>query len=260
MPFLEANGARFHYLWDGPESAPVLVFSNSLGTNLAMWDPQIPALASRFRILRYDTRGHGQSESTPGPYSITQLGRDVVAFLDLLGIDRAHFCGLSMGGATGLWLGIYAADRIHRLILSSTAAKFGTPEIWKTRIDTVRSSGMAPVANTQAGRWFTPEFIAHAPEKVEWTRQMILHSPPEGYIANCAAVRDTDFRETASRIRNATLIIVGAADPVTPPSEARFLEQRIPGSRCTEIHGSHLCNVESPDAFTSALSNFLIAA
>ena len=260
MPFLEANGARFHYRWDGPESAPVLVFSNSLGTNLAMWDPQIPALASRFRILRYDTRGHGQSESTPGPYTITQLGRDVVAFLDLLGIDRAHFCGLSMGGATGLWLGIYAADRIHRLILASTAAKFGTPETWKARIDTVRASGMAPVADTQAGRWFTPGFTARAPEKVESTRQMILHTPPEGYIANCAAVRDVDFRETFSRIRASTLIIVGDCDPVTPPAEARFLNQRIPGSEYAEIPGSHLCNVESPGAFTSALLKFLAAS
>jgi 3-oxoadipate enol-lactonase len=260
MPFLEANGARFHYRWDGPESAPVLVFSNSLGTNLAMWDPQVPALAASFRILRYDTRGHGQSEATPGPYAITQLGRDVVGLLDALAIDQAHFCGLSMGGAIGMWLGIYAADRIRRLVLASTAAKFGTPDAWKTRIETVRASGMAPVANTQAGRWFTPEFTARDPEKVEWTRQMILQTPPEGYIANCAAVRDVDFRETVSRIRATALIIVGAKDPVTPPSEARFLNHRVPGSFYAEIPGSHLCNVESPDAFMTSVADFLAGA
>jgi 3-oxoadipate enol-lactonase len=260
MPVLEANGARFQYRWDGLESAPVLVFSNSLGTSLAMWDPQIPALASRFRILRYDTRGHGQSEATPGPYTITQLGRDVVGLLDALSIDRAHFCGLSMGGAIGMWLGIYAGDRIQRLVLASTATKFGTPDRWKTRIETVRASGMAPVANTQAGRWFTPEFTAGDPERVEWMRQMILQTPPEGYIANCAAVRDVDFRETVSRIRAATLIIVGAKDPVTPPSEALFLNQRIAGSLYAEIPGSHLCSVESPDTFTASVADFLAGA
>jgi 3-oxoadipate enol-lactonase len=260
MPFLEANGARFHYRWDGAEGAPVLVFSNSLGTNLAMWDPQIPSLAVRFRILRYDTRGHGQSEATPGPYTITQLGRDVVALLDLFGIDRADFCGLSMGGATGMWLGVYAADRINRLVLASTGAKIGTNDTWNTRIETIRKSGMAPVADMQAGRWFTPEFTARAPEKVEEMRQMILHSPPEGYIANCGALRDMDQRETISRIRAATLIIVGAKDPVTPPAEARFLEQRIPGSLYAEIPGSHLCNVESPDAFTTTVADFLAGA
>lgn len=260
MPFHEANGARIHYQWDGPEGAPVLVFSNSVGTTLAMWDPQIPALASRFRILRYDTRGHGQSEVTPGPYTITQLGRDVVALLDSLSIERAHFCGLSMGGATGMWLGVYAADRIHRLILASTGAKIGTNETWNTRIETVRKSGMAPVADMQAGRWFTPEFTARSPEKVEAMRQMLLHSPPEGYIANCGALRDMDQRESISRIRAATLIIVGAKDPVTPPPEARFLEQRIPGSLYAEIPGSHLCNVESPDAFTKSVTDFLAGA
>ena len=175
MPFAESNGARLNYRFDGSADAPVLVFSNSLGTNLSMWDPQIPVLAGKFRVLRYDTRGHGQSSVTAGPYSITQLGRDVVGLLDGLGIERAHFCGLSMGGAIGMWLGICAPERINRLVLCNTAAKIGAAEMWNTRIDTVRTNGLSAVAETQAQRWFTPAFIAKAPDVIASTRQMIRH-------------------------------------------------------------------------------------
>jgi len=135
MPIIESDGASIHYQFDGSEGGRVVVLSNSLGTNLSMWDAQVPALAARFRVLRYDTRGHGQSSVTPGPYGIMQLGRDVVRLLDELEIERAHFCGLSMGGMTGMWLGVYAAPRIERLVLCNTAAKIGTPDIWNARIE-----------------------------------------------------------------------------------------------------------------------------
>jgi 3-oxoadipate enol-lactonase len=257
LPFVEINGARIRCQFDGPAAAPVLVFSNSLGTNLSMWDPQIPALVARFRVLRYDTRGHGQSSITPGPYSITQLGRDVVGLLDAFEIERAHFCGLSMGGAIGMWLGVFAADRIHRLVLCNTAAKIGTAETWNARIETVRQSGMTPVADTQAQRWFSPSFIASSPDKVERTRQLILATPAEGYIANCAAIRDMDQRETIARIAAPALVIAGAKDPVTTPADARFLVERIPGARYAELDAAHLSNIEAAGRFTEVLLQFL---
>jgi 3-oxoadipate enol-lactonase len=257
MPFAESNGARLNYRFDGPADAPVLALSNSLGTNLSMWDPQIPALAQRFRVLRYDTRGHGQSSVTPGPYSITQLGRDVVGLLDAVGIDRPHFCGLSMGGVTGMWLGIYAPERINRLVLCNTAAKIGSPEMWNTRIDTVRTNGLNAVAETQAQRWFTPAFIAKAPDVIAATRQMIASTSAEGYAANCGAIRDMDQRETISRIRARTLVIGGLQDPVISGADSRYLVDTIPGAKLVELDASHLSNVEAADEFTKALLNFL---
>ena len=257
MPFAESNGARFNYHFDGPADAPLLVLSNSLGTNLSMWDPQIPALAAQFRVLRYDTRGHGQSSVTAGPYSITQLGRDVVGLLDGLGIERAHFCGLSMGGVTGMWLGVYAADRINRLVLCNTAAKIGSRDTWNPRIEMVRTKGMAAVAETQAERWFTPAFIAKAPDVIAATRQMIAGTSPEGYAANCGAIRDMDQRDTISCIRARTLVVAGVHDPVIPGADVRYLVDIIPGAKLVELDASHLSNVEAPVEFTKALVNFL---
>jgi len=257
MPMIESEGARIHYRFDGNEDGPVVIFSNSLGTNLSMWDAQLPALAARFRVLRYDTRGHGESSVTPGPYSIMQLGRDVVRLLDELEIERAHFCGLSMGGMTGMWLGVYAATRIERLVLCNTAAKIGTPEIWNARIEAVRQGGMAAIADAVIQRWFTPAFIARAPDAIERTRQVILSTPPEGYIANCAAIRDMDQRETISRISTSTLVITGARDPVATPSDARYIIERVAGAHYAELDAAHLSNIEAADRFTQVLLQFL---
>ena len=257
MPFAETNGARLNYRFDGPADAPVLVLSNSLGTNLSMWDPQIPALAARFRVLRYDTRGHGESAVTAGPYSITQLGRDVVGLLDGLGIERAHFCGLSMGGVIGMWLGVYAAERINRLVLCNTAAKIGTTEGWNTRIEMVRTKGMGAVAETQAQRWFTPAFTAKSQDVVASMRQMIANTSPDGYAANCGAIRDMDQRETISRIRARTLVIGGSHDPVIPAADVRYLTDTIQDAKLVELDASHLSNVEAADEFTKALLKFL---
>jgi 3-oxoadipate enol-lactonase len=257
MPFIESDGARINYRFDGSEGAPVLVFSNSLGTNFFMWDAQIPALTGRFRVLRYDTRGHGQSSVTAGPYSIMQLGRDLVRLLDELEIERAHFCGLSMGGMTGMWLGVYASARIERLMLCNTAPRIGTAEIWNARIEAVRKGGMAAIAETVIQRWFTPAFIARAPEAIERTRQMILSTPPEGYVANCAAIRDMDQRETISRIKLPTIVITGTNDPVTTPSDARYIVERVPGAQYVELNAAHLSNIEAAGQFTQVLVQFL---
>jgi 3-oxoadipate enol-lactonase len=257
MPFIDANGARFNYRLDGPADASVVVFSNSLGTNLAMWDRQIPALAQTFRVLRYDMRGHGLSSVTAGPYTIAGLAQDVVGLLDALKIESAHFCGLSVGGALGQWLGTNAANRFKTLVLSNTAARIGTAETWNTRIKTVREGGMAAIADAVISRWFTEGFIKKSPESVEATRQMLLRTPSDGYLATCAALREMDQRETVARVSVPTLVIAGAKDAVTTPADARFLVERIRGAQYVELNAAHLSNIEDADAFTDALINFL---
>lgn len=257
MPFTQANGARMNYRLDGPSGAPTLVLSNSLGTNLTMWDPQIPALAKQFRILRYDTRGHGESAVTPGPYSIAQLGRDVIGLLDALGIERAHFCGLSMGGMIAMWMGTNEPERINRLLLCNTAAKIGTAETWNSRIQMVRAQGMGAIAATQAQRWFTAAFVAKSPDVVASAQQMISNTSPDGYAANCAAIRDMDQRDSISLIRARTLVIAGLHDPVIPEADSRYLADTIPGATLVELDASHLSNLEAPDDFTTALLTFL---
>jgi 3-oxoadipate enol-lactonase len=233
------------------------MFSNSLGTDFSMWDPQMAELEQPFRILRYDTRGHGQSSVTPADYTIEQLGRDVLGLLDALRLDRVHFCGLSMGGMIGIWLGIHAADRLHRLVLCNTAARIGTQEMWNARIATVRKDGMKPVAAAVIERWFTPAFRASFPEKVAHAQRMLENSPPDGYAACCAAIRDMDQREAVAQIKAPTLVIYGGSDPVTPAAEAHFLKDRIPGAVEGELPSAHLSNVEQADAFTEAVNSFL---
>ena len=256
MPFVEVAKLKTHYALTG-DKKPVLVFSISLGTDFSMWDPQMAELQRRFRILRYDTRGHGQSSVTAGDYTIEQLGRDVLGLLDSLHLDCVHFCGLSMGGMIGMWLGVHAPNRLHRLVLSNTAARIGTKELWNARIATARKDGMKPVAAAVIERWFTPGFRASFAERVARAQRMIENSPPEGYAACCAAIRDMDQREAVAQIKTPTLVIYGGSDPVTPASDAQFLTDRIRGAVKVELAAAHLSNVEQADAFTEAVSNFL---
>lgn len=256
MPFVDVGELRTHYALTGNKD-PLLVFSNSLGTDFSMWDPQMAELEQRFRILRYDTRGHGQSTVASGDYTIEQLGRDVLGLLDALGIDRVHFCGLSMGGMIGMWLGIHASDRLHRLVLCNTAARIGTQEMWNARIAAVRKNGMKPVAAAVIERWFTPGFRASRAEVVARAQRMLENSPPDGYAACCAAIRDMDQREAVAQITVPTLVIYGGRDPVTPAADAHFLKDRIPGAVEVELPAAHLSNVEQADGFTEAVSYFL---
>jgi len=259
MPFVESNGLRIHYSLTGVPDAPVVVLSNSLGTNFTMWDLQTPVLEKRFRLLRYDTRGHGRTAVPPGPYSLDQLGRDVLGLLDALKLDRVHFCGLSMGGMIGMWLGVNAPARIHRLVLCSTAPKIGTPEIWNPRIEAIRKGGMNAIASAAIERWLTPEFRARAPQPSVALLGMLQVASPEGYTACCEAIRDADLREAVASIRVPVQVIMGARDPATPPADGRALASRIPGAKYAELDGSHLCNVESPERFNETLINFLAA-
>ncbi len=257
MPIVKSGEARIHYALEGQTGTPVLAFSNSLGANYSMWDPQVPGLRKRMRVLRYDTRGHGQSSLTAGPYSIEQLGKDLVALLDALDLDRVHFCGLSMGGMIGMWLGVNAPERLNKLVLCNTAARIGTPETWNARIEAVRKNGMKSVASAVVERWFSPAFHQIAPATISKTQKMLEAANPEGYAGCCAAVRDFDFREQLSRIRLPTLVIAGAHDPATPPADGRFLAHQIPGARYAELNAAHLSNIEDQDRFNDELSAFL---
>ncbi len=257
MPFIEIGDFRAHYALSGPAGAPALVLSNSLGTNFSMWDPDLPAFEKHLRVLRYDTRGHGQSSVTPGPYRIEQLGRDVLHILDRLSLGRVHFCGLSLGGMTGMWIGINAPERLQKLILCNTAARIGSAETWNARIEAVRKSGMKSVAPAVIERWFTPAFRAAAPETIAQTQRMMEASPPEGYVACCAAIRDMDQREAISSINAPTLVIAGAQDHATPPTDGQFLAGKIRGARYVELLAAHLSNVEAAAQFSSEVLRFL---
>jgi 3-oxoadipate enol-lactonase len=257
MAFIETRGARIHYAIEGVDSAPVLAFSNSLGTNYSMWDPQAHELRKKFRILRYDTRGHGESAVLPGPDAIEQLGNDFLGLLDELHLGTAHFCGLSMGGMIGMWLGIHVPSRLHKLVLCNTGAKIGTEESWRSRIEAVQKGGMKSIASGVMERWFTATFRANEPATVARIQKILEETDPEGYVACCAAVRDYDCREQLQKISTQTLVITGAHDPATPPGDGRFVAAHIPGAKHAELNAAHLSNIEDGARFTGELVAFL---
>ncbi len=258
MPKIHANGIALHYELSGPGDAPLVLLSNSLGTRLEMWDPQMSALAQRYRVLRYDGRGHGRSDAPEGPYTIELLAADAAALLDALGIERAHFCGLSKGGMIGQMLGAKHGERLRSLTLCSTACHMPPQGLWEERIRTVRTAGMAALADGVVERWFTEAFRAQPSIAVEGVRQMLLETPPQGYAACCAAIRDMDLRETIRAIRVPTLVIVGAQDPATPPEKAEEVHARIPGAHLEVIpDAAHLLNIEQDVAFDASLLAFL---
>ena len=256
MPFVQHDNARLHYELEGPPDAPVVVFSNSLGTDLSMWNGQSDVLTNRFRVLRYDTRGHGQTSVTPGPYRLEQLARDVIALLDNLEVQRAHFCGLSMGGQTGLWLGIHQPERVDRLMVCNTGAKIGNAETWAARIDGVRRGGMKAVAAAVMERFLSPEFRARCPEITAALQQKIEGTSPEGYLACCEAIRDADVTADLGAIRSRTLVITGSKDPSTPPALGEFIRDHIAGAQYAELPSAHLSNIEAPAEFNTELVRF----
>ena len=257
MPFADLQDVHIHYALTGDSSLPVLILSNSLGTNLSMWDPQIPSFEKQFRILRYDMRGHGQSSVSPPPYSVTQLAADLLSLADSLGIDRFHFCGLSIGGMIGMSLALQSPARLHKLILCSTSVKIGAAEYWNARIETVRTQGMKEIARTTPARWFTPVFQESSPHVVAATIRLVESTHPDGYIGGCCAVRDFDARAIVSGIHVPTLVLTGTDDPAAPPDAGHFLADHIPGARYAELNASHISNVEDPSRFTSEVLSFL---
>lgn len=259
MPFRVLDEVRLHYELSGKADAPVLLFSNSLGTNLAMWEGQRAGLEKQFRILRYDKRGHGASSVPPAPYKIEQLGQDVLGLLDGLRLDRVYFCGLSIGGLTGMWLGIQAPQRLHKLVLCNTGARIGTLEMWNERIESVRKGGTRPIAPAVVERFFSPEFRARNPQAVAAAEDVLGKIATEGYVGCCSALRDADLRDRVGSIRVPTLIIAGSKDNATPPALGQELRNRIPGAQYVELPAAHLSNIEAATEFNAAIGKFLSA-
>lgn len=251
---------NLNYSLQGTPNSPVLLFSNSLGSEQMMWDELVPHLLPYFRVLQYDTRGHGKSPVTPGPYTIDQLGQDVIDLLDQLNIDRVYYCGLSMGGLIGQWLGIHHPERLQKLVLSNTGAKIGNDERWNGRIATITAQGMQAIVDDTMERWFTADFREHNPERVAETKAMFLRSPVAGYAACCAAIRDADFRSELSRIPVETLVITGDEDPVTNVEQAEFLVANIPNARLRVLPARHLASTELPARYAEVLIDFLVGS
>lgn len=253
------DGCRIAWRQDGNPGAHPLILSNSLGTDHSMWAPQVASLARHFRLIRYDTRGHGASDVLPGGYSLDRLGRDVLELADALGLDQFAFCGLSLGGMTGQWLGVRAAERLTRLVIANSAPFMGPPQGWDDRIATVRSYGMAAIAPAVLDRWFTPDFRAdHA--AIALVLEPLLATDPQGYAGCCAAIRDMDMRPVLELIRVPTMVIGGLNDPATPPAQTSALVEGIAQARCVMLNAAHLSNLEQPGAFTDALLDHLRAS
>ncbi len=257
---ITANGISMHYTLNGPASARVVTLSHSLATNLAMWEPQVSTLAARYRVLRYDTRGHGGTDAPSGAYSLDQLAEDAVALFRALGIERTHFVGLSMGGMIGQVLALKHPELLRSLILCDTSSRV-PPEarpMWEERIRTTEQQGMEPHVEPTIGRWFTPPFAAKNPEIVESVRAMIRDTNPQGYNGCCHAIKALDLTDRLSAVAVPTLIVVGEDDPGTPVAASRAIHERIKGSALVILKSaSHLSNVEKPEAFTKALLDFL---
>ena len=259
MPDINADGCAIHVEVEGPERAPVLMLSNSLGADLTMWDEQVAPFTRHFRLVRYDCRGHGKSGVPKGPYSMERLGRDVLAILDGLGIATTNWCGLSMGGMVGQWLGANAANRIDKLILSNTACYYPDKQIWADRIKFARNNGIAVVAGATMERWFSKAFRERAPASIARMTEMFGQTDIEGYVGCCEATRDMDHRALLAKIAAPTLVIAGRLDPATPPALNEFICDHIPGAQFLTLEAAHIANVELPQAYADAVLGFLLS-
>ncbi|BCU64819.1 3-oxoadipate enol-lactonase [Acinetobacter bouvetii DSM 14964 = CIP 107468] len=257
MPTFISNDAAINYATFGDARKPAIIFSNSLGTNYQMWQPQINFFKKDYFIVCYDTRGHGASTAPQGPYSIEQLGTDVVNLLDHLNIQKASFCGISMGGLTGQWLAIHHPERFNHVIVCNTAAKIGQEQAWNDRAQLVREQGLKPIAETAASRWFTEPFIRSNTAIVESLSNDLGAGSPEGYASCCEALAKADVREQLKNITVPTLVVAGQKDPVTTVADAQYIINNVRSSSLFEINASHISNIEQPKAFNQAIQSFL---
>jgi 3-oxoadipate enol-lactonase len=258
MPTIQADGCPIHVEVEGREQFPVLMLSNSLGTDLQMWDDQVPAWTQHFRLVRYDRRGHGKSGVPEGPYTMERFGKDALAIMDGLGLRKVNWCGLSMGGMVGMWLGANAPERIDKLILSNTSPYMGAArDLWNERIKTALGPGMPAMVDGILERWFTEEFRERNPKAMARMREMVLRTPPKGYAACCEGIRDMDQREPIGRIQAPTLIIAGRHDPATTVEAAEFMQSRIPGAKLAILEAAHIANVERSQEYTQTVLQFL---
>jgi 3-oxoadipate enol-lactonase/4-carboxymuconolactone decarboxylase len=259
LPFAQVNGIRVFYRLEGQQGKPILALSHSIGTDHGMWAPQVADLLPHFQILRYDTRGHGASDAPAGEYSVELLAREVLGLADALGIEKFAFCGLSLGGAIGQWLGIHAADRIGGLVLANTSPQFGPRSNWESRIKAVREGGMAAVVDMALGRFFSADTLARGDAYAASIKSVLLGTNPGGYIGCCAALRDVDHRQALPQIRVRPLMIAGDRDVSTPwEGHGEILAREIPNAQSVRLPAAHLSNLEQPRSFSAALLGFLL--
>jgi 3-oxoadipate enol-lactonase len=260
--FAEANGIRIHYELSGKKGGPVVILSHSLGSNVAMWEPQLPALEPHFQLLRYDVRGHGASDAPEGPYTLEMLAQDVVGLLDLLKMEKVHFVGLSMGGMIGQHLALSHPQRLRSLVLCDTAALVpqDAQPLWRERIATARERGMEALVDSTLERWFTPSFLKGSSPMLATIRKAFLATPVEGYIGASEAIRRLNTLERLSEIKVPTLIMVGEDDPGTPVAASEAMHSRIQSSKLVVLPDCrHLSNVEQAALFNQHLLSFLMA-
>jgi 3-oxoadipate enol-lactonase len=260
MPKIEISGEAFNVVVEGRPGTPAVVLAHALGADLTMWEPQAPILAERFRVVRYDSRGHASGPAAREPLTLADLGRDVLAIMNALDIPRAHWLGLSMGGAIGQWLLVHARERIDRAILANTAAHFAPASAWNTRIEAVRAGGVEAVAPALIERWFTKEFREREPKTVARVFEVLRACPGEGYAACAAAIRDMDLREDIKTVCAPALVIVGSRDPSAPPALGAEIAASIAGARLTSLEAAHLSNIEASAEFNRAAFEFLTAS
>ncbi|WP_342726316.1 3-oxoadipate enol-lactonase [Bradyrhizobium sp. B097] len=241
-----------------PSNKPVMVLSNSIGATMSMWDDIVARLTERWRLVRYDTRGHGQSDVPAGPYTIDRLGLDAVAILDVLEIPRATFCGLSLGGLMGQWLGAIRGERLTGLVLANTAPNFPPPSLWLERAAAVRAHGMAPMIVPTLDRWLTRSFRELHPERTEQLGKMIAAISPEGYAACCEVLAVADLKPRLPDIGCPVLVICGANDPSTPPSRGEEIAAGVPGARMVTLDAAHISAIEASGAFAEELLQFAV--
>ncbi len=249
--------ARLGHDIHGPDHAPVLVLGSSVGSTRAMWDANLDALARRFRVVRYDHRGHGGSETPPGPYTIADLGADVLALMDQLGVQRFRYAGLSLGGMVGMWLGVNAPARVERLALCCTSAYMPPAQAWEDRVAAIRAGGIESVADAVVARWFTPGFATARPDEVARLRAVLTGCDEEGYAQCCLAIARMDQRTDIAAITVPTLVLAGAQDPATPPSHSEQIADAVPGARMVTVDAAHLATAELADECSAILTDFL---
>lgn len=257
MPTIDANGCPINVKVEGSENAPVLMLSNSLATDMRMWDPQVPEFTKHYRLVRYDRRGHGRSGVTKGPYTMAQLGHDVLAVLDQLGIEKTNWCGLSMGGMVGQWLAANAPERFEKMVFANTHYYYAVKDTWHERLGIARDKGLGALVDSNMERWFTKDFREREPKTIDWMKTMFLATPVEGFIGCGEAVRDMDHRELLGNIKVPVHVIAGRHDPATPLAANEHIRAHIPGATMTVLDAAHISNIEQPQAFTKAVLDYL---
>jgi 3-oxoadipate enol-lactonase len=256
---IEHVACEVNYELSGPPGAPVVALPCSLGTDMSMWDPQLARLGTSVRVLRFDMRGHGASPVPPGPYSIADLGGDLLALLDRLEIERASLCGVSIGGMTSIWLAAHAPDRVDRLVVCCSSAYLDPEGSYRERATAVREHGIEPIADAALGRWFTQAYRDAHPDVVAHMREVLVSIAPEGYAGCCEALADMDLRADLGEVRAPTLVISGADDPATPPEHGRLIADGIAGSRFEVVaDAAHLANIQQPDVVGELIERYLL--